>query len=244
MLSRMTFSIRHFSVPIVLLIVLLAPLPRMIASLGKDARSLARGAMALTALFALSSLVSVIRAYPNYFPYLNALTWSHPIYWWASDSNVDWNQALPEVETFARQHGLKTVGLDAYSTADPLVVVPQARFWDCQDPSSADAGQWVVVSSNMILDQHNCSWLMQYPHRMLAAGSMWAIHLPSSIPPAGTAGGPPPASARKIFLGMPEDFRLITLNLSRHPGLLPQYCAEVRAEMWKRIQEEMKKHSR
>ena len=33
------------------------------------------------------------------------------MYWWASDSNVDWNQALPEVRKFTDQHGVKTLDL-------------------------------------------------------------------------------------------------------------------------------------
>ena len=71
---------------------------------------------------------------------------------------------------------------------DATVIVPQARVWDCQQPTSDDANQWVVVSSNMILDQHNCTWLMQYPHEVLGGGSMWAVHLPAAIPAARRSG--------------------------------------------------------
>ena len=233
MVARISISIRHFTVPLILLILILAPMPRMIQNLHREARSWARGATALTALLAASSLVSVARAYPNYFPFFNALTWSHPVYWWASDSNVDWNQALPEVRKFADQRGLKMLDLDPYGITDATVTVPQARFWDCQRPTPDDANQWVVVSSNMILESHNCSWLMLYPHEMLAGGSMWAVHLPPAIPPAGTPGGPPLASERKQLLGMPEDMRVITVNLSRHPELLPQYCADMEARFRK-----------
>jgi 4-amino-4-deoxy-L-arabinose transferase-like glycosyltransferase len=231
MLSRMTISIRHFSVPIVLLIVMLAPLPRMIRSLGSQGRSWARAAAALAGLLAASSVVSVARAYPNYFPFFNALTWSHPVYWWASDSNVDWNQALPEVRNFAGRHRLKVLPLDPYGSTDPTINVPQARYWDCQQPTPDDANQWVVVSSNVILDAQNCAWLMQYPHEMLAGGSMWAVHLPPAIPAAGVPSGPPAVSQRKQFLGMPEDMRVTTINLYRHPDQLPQYCAHVEAQI-------------
>jgi hypothetical protein len=180
MLARLSISIRHFSIPMVLLIVMLAPLPRMIQGLHREAPFWARGATALTAFLAASSLLTAVRAYPNYLPFFNALTRSHPVYWWASDSNVDWNQALPEVRKFADQRGLKVLDLDPYGANDPTVTVPQARFWDCQQPTPDDANQWIVASSNMILDQHNCTWLMQYPHEMLAGGSMWAV-LPPSV---------------------------------------------------------------
>jgi hypothetical protein len=230
MASGLSISIRHFSIPIVLLIVMLAPLPRMIQSLHRAAPFWARGAAALAALLAVSSLFTVARAYPNYFPYLNALTRSHPVYWWASDSNVDWNQALPAAREFADQHGLKVLNLDPYGSGDLTPFVPQARFWDCQEPAPGDANQWVVVSSNTIMDASNCTWLMQYPHEMLAGGSMWAVRLPPVIPSAGAVGGPPLASERKMFLGMSEDFRLLTANLSQHPEQLPQACADMMAK--------------
>ena len=146
----------------------------------------------LAALLAASSLVSVAHAYPNLFPYFNALTWSHPVYWWASDSNVDWNQALPEVKRFAEQRGVKSINIDFYAMSDPTIPIPQARVWDCQQPAPDDADQWVVVSSNVILDGQNCAWLMQYPNEMFAGGSMWAVHLPPAIPAAGALEGPPP----------------------------------------------------
>ena len=238
MLSRLQISIRHFSVPLVLLIIMLAPLPRMIRNLARESRWQAAAVAALTAFLGVSSLASVVRAYPNYLPFFNTLTWSHPIYWWASDSNVDWNQSLPEVRKFADQHGLKTLELDLYSMMDPTVSVPQARVWDCQKPSADDAGQWVVVSSNMIMDAHNCTWLMQYPHEMLAGGSMWAVHLPGVIPPAGAPGGPPPASAQKHFLGYPGDMRALFLNLSHHPEQLPRVCAELEAQFWEQYKKQ------
>lgn len=236
MLARLSISIRHFSIPMVLLIIMLGALPRMIQGLHRTAPLWARSVAALTVLLASGSLLTAVRTYPNYFPYFNPLARSHPVYWWASDSNVDWNQALPEVRKFADQRGLKVLDLDPYGFIDPTVTVPQARFWDCQQPTPDDANQWAVLSSNMIMDQHNCSWLMRYPHEMLAGGSMWAVHLPPDIPSVGTPGGPPPASQRKQFLGMAEDFRLITLKLAQHPELLPQMCADMEAQFWKQYQ--------
>jgi hypothetical protein len=233
MAGRLTISIRHFSIPLILLIVMLAPLPRMIQNLHREACSWARGAAALAVLLAVSSLVSVARAYPNFFPFFNALTWSHPVYWWAGDSNVDWNHALPEVRRFADGRGLKVLELDQYGSNDPTFVVPQARLWDCQQPTADDANQWVVVSSDVILDEHNCSWLMLYPREMLAGGSMWAVRLPPAIPPAGSPGGPPLASDRKQLFGWPMDMRVVLINLSRHPEKLPQFCADVEAQIRK-----------
>jgi hypothetical protein len=231
MASPLTISIRHFSTPLLLLIVLLAPLPRMIQAWERTAPRWARGMALVAGLSAVSSLVAVVRAYPNYFPFFNALTLGHPAYWWASDSNVDWNHALPEVRRFAEAHGLQSLALDPYGSNDPTVMVPQAHFWNCQSPTSEDSNHWVVVSSNMIMDNHNCLWLMGYPHEMLAGGSMWAVRLPASIPAAGSSGGPPPPSEHKQFLGMPEDMRLFTLELVRHPERLPQVCADAEKQI-------------
>jgi hypothetical protein len=144
---------------------------------------------------------------------------------------VDWNQALPEVRDFAERHGLQVLDLDHYSMMDPTVFVPQARVWDCQQPTPDDANQWVVVSSNMVLDQHNCSWLMQYPHDMLGGGSMWAVHLPPAIPAVSTPGGPPLVYQRRTFLGMPQDPRLANINLFRHPEQFPKSCDDTEEQI-------------
>jgi hypothetical protein len=117
--------------------------------------------------------------------------------------------------------------LDEYGFNDPTVTVPQSEFWDCQRPTAADDGQWAVVSANMIMDGHNCVWLMQYSHQPLAGGSMYAVHLPEHIPPAGSLGGPPLPSAFHEFAGAPFDMRGFFLDLIRHPDKLPQAMQEM-----------------
>jgi hypothetical protein len=164
-----------------------------------------------------AGLVTAVRLYPYYFPYASPAGLGRPAYWLMSDSNVDWNQALPEVERFARQHGLADVPLDYYGFADTTPFVPHARLWDCQAPSNSDAGRWVFVSANMILDGHNCGWIMQHPHLPLAGGAMYAIRLPSPIPPSGTPGGPPAPAARRLLFNAPLDMRAAFLELTYHP---------------------------
>src|SRR5262249_49480957 len=186
-------SIRHFTIPIALMILLLAPLPRL----------LGRWAPAAVALFAAASVFAAVRAYPNYFPFVNVLAGGQPAYHLMNDSNVDWNHALPEVQKFADSRGMSQVLLDEYGLSDPAVYVRQARFWNCQEPQPADAGQWAVVSGNMIEESHNCTWLLKYPHEALAGGSMYAFQLPATIPPAGSAGGPPLNADFHNFAGFP-----------------------------------------
>jgi hypothetical protein len=234
LISPMDISIRHFSVPLVLLTLLVAPLPRLIA---RSARRLAWTAAAVAAVLAASCLITALRLYPYYFPYVSPFGMGQPAYWLMSDSNVDWNQALPEVQRFAGQHGLADVPVDYYGLSDPVAVAPRVRLWDCQVPADSDAGRWVFISANEILDSHNCGWIMQYPHEPLAEGGMYAIRLPSPIPPAGSPGGPPPPAARRIFLNAPFEMRVLFLEVSRHPETMQKVMDDMMAQ-WRKIQEE------
>lgn len=224
-------SYRHFTIPVVLMILLLAPIPRLLEQLRLRTPATARAMTAVVGVLALSSLVVAVRTYPHYFPYLNALGMGKPSYELASDSNVDWNQALPEVRVWAEQHHVEKLSIDQYGFNDPAATVPGAELWNCQRPTTADAGQWVVVSSNMILDTHNCGWLLQYPHESLAAGGMYAFHLPSPIPAPGAAGGPPLPADQREFVGFPQDTRPVFVGITRDPNTLVPVVEKMAAEM-------------
>jgi hypothetical protein len=212
MLNRLDISIRHFSVALALIVLLLAPLPQMLNLLRDSNPQVARFGSWLAIGLVLASIVSAIRAYPNYIPYLNVLSMGRPGYTLVNDSNLDWNQALPEVESFAHQRGLKQVRLDEYGFTEPTAYVPQALLWNCQKPSPHDGGQWAVVSANYMLDSENCVWLMNYQHQALAGGSMYAVQLPEIIPAAGQAGGPPlPADYR--YIGGMGEFNILEIFL-------------------------------
>jgi hypothetical protein len=173
----------------------------------------------LTTALAVATVVTAIRAYPNYMPFLNMLSMGQPGYHLVNDSNLDWNHALPEVAKFAREHGVKEILVDEYGVEEPSVYVPQARFWNCQTPEPQDGGEWAVVSGNMIEESHNCLWLMHYPHQVLAGGSMYAFQLPATIPPPGAQDGPPLPENYHSFGGMPfkGDGRLMFLKCIRDP---------------------------
>lgn len=228
--SGLNIGYRHFSVPLILLILLLAPLPGTLKRLGASTPTGARLATSLVALLALSCLFTALRAYPFYIPYINALSMGHPVYTVAGKADVDWDQAMPEVARFVEQHGLQTIEVDSYGHFDPGVPVPQARLWNCQHPTAADQGQWVVISANMILDAHNCEWLMGYTHEALGGGSMYAVELPAQIPAAGSPGGPPlPADQREMF-GQKIDFRPLVIDFVNHPEKLADFIAKQRAQ--------------
>jgi 4-amino-4-deoxy-L-arabinose transferase-like glycosyltransferase len=230
LLSRLDISIRHFSIPLALLLLLLAPLPRLVGRLQLSAPFSARLVAATAGVLTLSCLFTAAHAYPYYFPYINAFSFGRPAYALVNDSNLDWNQSLPEVKRFADQHGLQKVDLDEWGFNDTTLIVPQSVSWDCQRPTAADDGQWAVVSANMIMDGHNCLWLMQYPHQSLTGGSMYAVHLPEHIPAAGSAGGPPLPSTFREFAGAPFDLRGFFLDLIRHPDKLPHAMEEIQAK--------------
>jgi Dolichyl-phosphate-mannose-protein mannosyltransferase len=229
LLSRLDISIRHFSIPLILLILLLAPLPRMIERLRSYAPNAARLVGALVVILTLSCLFTAVRTYPFYFPYLNALSLGRPAYALVNDSNLDWNQSLPEVKIFAEQHDLQSIAMDEYGFADPIDIALQLKIWNCQTPTAADDGQWVAVSANMIMDGHNCIWLMQYEHQTLAGGSMYAVHLPEHIPEAGSPGGPPRPSEFRQFAGAPFDMRGFFLDIIHNPERLPRAMEEMMA---------------
>jgi hypothetical protein len=215
LLSQLDISIRHFMVPIVLLILMLAPVPRFL-SIGTASRRW----LPLIPVLAFSSLVSVLAAYPYFFPFTNGLAFGRPPYYLLNDSNVSWNEGLPAVGRFAREQHLDEIALDWASLSDAALVVPQARMWNCQTPADRDAGQWVAVAAISILENRNCGYLVSYPKRELAGGSFYLFRLPSPIPPAGAPGGSPLPSSRKNLWGIPFDVRDWSVQVERHPDSL------------------------
>jgi hypothetical protein len=232
MLNRLDISIRHFLVALALLILLLAPLPRMLQSLYRSNWRGARTGNWVTIGLAVASLATAVWAYPHYLPFLNVLSMGRPGYVLVNDSNLDWNQALPEVESFVRQRGLNRVLLDEYGISEPVAYVPQAQLWSCQEASASDGGQWAAVSAANITDGHNCLWLMGYPHQVLAGGSMYVIQLPQMIPAAGTPGGPPLPDAYRYFGGFVGfDPIPVFLNCIRDPQQLQPTLDRLQAIM-------------
>jgi hypothetical protein len=223
MLNRLDISIRHFSIPLALMVLLLAPLPRMLQILREENWNGANAAKWITVALAAACGFTAIRTYPNYFSFLNSLSLGKPGYVLMNDSNLDWNQALPAVERFVNQRGIARVLLDEYGLSDPHAYVPQAQPWDCQRATPSDGGQWAVISANFIEDGSNCGWLMGYPYHQLAGGSMYAVQLPVTIPAAGAPGGPPTPENYRYFGGMSingEDFRSIIGACIRDPQQL------------------------
>jgi hypothetical protein len=240
MLNRLDLSVRHLSIAIALIILLLAPLPRML-QVTRDAYSrFATAGMLVTMGLVIACLISAVRAYPYFFPHINSLGLGRPGYLLVNDSNLDWDQAFPEVQAFARQHSVAPVLLNRYGFADPYAYIPQAREWDCQKPAASDGGQWVFVSPNNLVDAGNCLWLMDYPRQPLGGGSMYAVHLPDVIPAAGQPKGPPLPADFHFFGGgmLPFDPREVFKACIRDPAQL----APTMERFTKMGEEQRKKH--
>jgi 4-amino-4-deoxy-L-arabinose transferase-like glycosyltransferase len=212
LLSRLDISIRHFMMPEVLLILMLAPVSGIVGRL-PGRRVWQAAVVALAAI----SFVPVVRAWPNYFPYINSLGFGRSTYELVNDSNVSWNEALPEVERFAEEQGLAEIRTDTFSLADPALVAPRVRLWNCEQPAEGDGGTLAVVAAVSILENRNCGYLRAYPARPLAGGSMWAFQLPAGIPKAGEAGGPPLPPDYRNSWGIPIDYRAWVIETERHP---------------------------
>jgi hypothetical protein len=218
--SPMAISIRHFTVPLALLSVLVAPVPRLLANLHATGRRWARPAVWIAAALAFASVVAIVRAWPHYMPFLNSLSLGRPGYELVSDSNLDWDTELPEIERFVEAHHLDHVLVDSYNAADPSVYVPQGSLWSCQAATGADAGRWAFVSANMFADGANCTWLLAVPREALAGGSMYAFQLPVAIPAPGSPGGPPLPAQYRYIAGAPFDWRDFLYRTIRDPHQL------------------------
>jgi len=227
-LSHLNVSFRHFSIPLVLLMLLLAPIPAMLQRFRVSAPGIATAAAGLAAVSVLGMLFVAVNHYPYYMPYVNSLSFGRPTYTLMSDSNEDWNQSLPAVAQFAQERGIQKLKVDEYAFTESSAVVPGSELWDCQYPTAEDAGHWVVVSANMIVDSHNCTWLMRYPNQPLGGGAMYAVQLPAMIPAAGTPGGPPAANQAHMMLEMfPREPRMMFQELMRDPDKMSDLMKEM-----------------
>ena len=242
MLNRLDISVRHFLIAIALITLLLAPLPRRLEGLSASRPQLATSAAALTCVLVVFSLVSAVRSYPNYFPYISSLGMGKPAYLLVNDSNLDWDHAFPEAEQFALTHSHAAVLLDRYGFSEPEFYAPHTRLWDCQNPAATDAGLWAVVSANNLADARNCAWLLEYSHQALAGGSMYAFHLPDPIPPAGQPGGPPERKDWHFFGGnlLPFDMRETFTACLRDPTQLEPTFARI-MEIGQQMRDQKKK---
>lgn len=176
MRAKINIGVRHISVPLLILVVLLAliaPYVRAIAS--SRTRKLAFSAVVVLALGCMFTAISV---FPDYISYYNDFRFGTPKQEITAESNLDWGQSLPEVAAFAAQHHIGTIYVDGRMTIlPPSLYVPQAKPWKCDEPGPEQA-EWAAVSANFLLRQEpSCIGLMKYQHWMLPGEAMMVFHI-------------------------------------------------------------------
>jgi 4-amino-4-deoxy-L-arabinose transferase-like glycosyltransferase len=236
-LSHYNGDFRHFTFPVTLLIMLLSALPRALSRIGP--RPLRRGMMIAAGGLALSCLVTAVRAYPNYIPYISAFGMGRPAWTLVNGGNLDWNQAFYQVEAFAQARGIENIPVHPFIAADVKTWAPHSSLWNCQMAAASDADRWVAVSATTLVDGRECNWLWRYPHEPLAGGSMYAIHLPSTVPAPGSPDRPiVPLQSLKRF-GIDEDILSLYIDTLDHPerfpGMIAPFEAAAREEARKKL---------
>jgi len=179
--SSIGIGLRHISVPVVLLVVLLSEIAPLAAACGSDLAQI-RIWQAVSCVLVAASFFSCVLVFPDYIPYFNVFASSKSPYLVASENDVDCGQGLPTLKTFVDERHLSELRLDYLGnsprTLDPRVYVPEAIPWNCSSPPT-DQG-WVGVSSDRLgnLDpEGRCGWLFGNGYRALAGGSIYVFWL-------------------------------------------------------------------
>ena len=180
MSSTLNIGVRHFSVPItivVLLCALVVPLMKAVLPAGLP-RNLG---MMVTSGLALSSLATALLTYPHYIPYYNFFRLRVPKQEIANNSNLYWGQSLIDLEKFRQEHQISTMYVDSRTfRPDPGTYVNGAVKWECSNPDPA-APEWVGVNANFLLrDAPTCAGLLRYQHWYLPDGSLVVFHVTDS----------------------------------------------------------------
>ncbi len=175
MRARLNIGVRHISVPLSILVVLLAlVIPQVSAVVSPQKQKFA---FAAVALLVFSCLVTAIVAFPHYISYYNDFRLSTPKQEITTDSNLDWGQTLPAVADFVTQHHIQTIYVDGWTPLSPATYIPQAKPWKCDNPG-AELPQWAAVSANFLTKQEpTCIGLMKYQQWPLPGDAMVVFHI-------------------------------------------------------------------
>lgn len=180
MSSNLNIGIRHFSVPIsivVLLCALVVPLMKAVLPAGPP-RTLG---ILISGVLASSSLATALIAYPYYISYYNFFRFGTPKQDIVADSNLYWGQSLIDVQRFREEHHISKIYVDSRNDRlDPATYVSGATRWKCDKPEPP-APEWVAVSADFLLrDAPTCAGLLRYPHWYVSDESMVVFRITDS----------------------------------------------------------------
>lgn len=179
-LSNLNIGIRHFSVPIsivVLLCALLVPLIKAVLPVGLPRATGVLGSAALAA----SSLITALISYPHYISYYNFFRFGTPKQDIVVNSNLYWGQSLIDLERFRKEHHISKMYVDSRtSRLEPSTYVLGAFRWRCNYPEPR-APEWLAVAANFLIrDEPTCAGLFRYPHWDVSGESMVVFHVTDS----------------------------------------------------------------
>jgi len=184
--SPINLGIRHFSVPIAAVTVLLGLVVPMAQKLATP--MLRRFAIATLIVAVAGNGLALAFAYPYFIPYFNQLVGKQPKFQVAVDSNLDWSQELVDLQRFQREHPDKKLAFDLKGSI-PSLYIPDAISFDCENgiPGGVD---WVAVGATRFVAQHqaeqikivddpatHCRFLFQYPYEVKSGGAAYLFHV-------------------------------------------------------------------
>lgn len=176
--SHLNIGIRHFSVPIsivVLLCALLVPLAKANLPDGLQPMS-----VLVYGVIAISSLATAVTAYPHYISYFNFLRFNIPKQDIVNGSNLYWGQSLIDLEQFREEHHISKVYVDSRTKQSESTYVSGALEWRCDQPQPP-APEWVAVAANFLVrEAPTCAGLFRYEHWYVSDQSMVVFHVTDS----------------------------------------------------------------
>jgi hypothetical protein len=186
LVSPLNIGIRHLSVPIGALTILVGLIPRLGQSISNlIGRLLFQSIMAVSVI---ACVYSSFVTFPDYIGYFNGLIGTKRKFEIAVDSNLDWGQTLVSLGNFMEQEGVRSIHIDSTGSV-PELYVPDSKKFNCEEGVPANAG-WVAVGASRFFSDPDlgfdaakpvghCLNLFKYPFREVAGGALYVFHVSS-----------------------------------------------------------------
>jgi hypothetical protein len=182
--SPLNLGIRHISVSIAALTILLGLIVPWSASMVSPRHRIGIGALVAMALVA--SCTTMLAVFPDYIGYVNHLKGSKPSYEFTVDINM--GQSLIQIRNSMEEHKIQTIKFDAPGSV-PELYLPSSQEFDCQAGLPANAA-WLAVGANRFVITKDlkidpaglaphCLELFKYPHWTNASGAFYIFQVGS-----------------------------------------------------------------
>jgi hypothetical protein len=180
--SPMNLGIRHLSVSIAALTILMSLIVPWCDSLSNARAKLVVRGVVLVAV--VGACVSMAAGFPDYIGYLNMFKGGKANYEITAD--LDMGQLMIEVREFMRAHQVNSIKIDMRGSVRELYL-PMAQEFNCEEGVPPDT-EWValgagrfVIGRDSRLDLTkpipHCIYLMKYPHWVSCSGSLYVFQV-------------------------------------------------------------------